>query len=106
MCFGLVLALALVLAGCGNGEGRTALAIQRAHITEDGRLVVSTECATGLTATVGSDHGGSDLPEVTVRGYPQVGRCHPRVSAPLPTKMATRPDRIVDGTTSMVVAVD
>lgn len=75
------------------------------------RLVV--ECATDVTVTVGKDHGGSALPEVTVYGRPKVGRCHPEVLSPLTPAFdprtdatpPTSPAQFVDGATSQVVHV-
>jgi hypothetical protein len=92
------------LTGCGTDPGRTALAIEATRWAEDGTLVVATECARLLEAEVGRDHGGSDLPQVTVWGRPEVGRCEPEVVVTVPRDAAGGlPTKIVDGTTAMVV---
>lgn len=101
----LAAAVALVsivgLGGCGTRPTETALAIRSTRWSSDGHLVVSTECAADVRATVGVDHGGSDLAQVTVWGNPRVGRCQPEVEVELPGR--ARPAKIVDGTTSMVI---
>lgn len=89
------------LSGCGTRPTETALAIRSTRWSSDGHLVVSTECADQVRASVGIDHGGSDLAEVTVWGNPRVGRCQPEVEVELPGR--DRPAKIVDGTTSMVI---
>lgn len=92
------------LTGCGADPGRTALAIEGTRWATDGTLVVTTECAGRLEAEVGPDHGGSDLPQVTVWGRPEVGRCVAEVTVTLARDTAGRlPAKIVDGTTSMVL---
>ena len=80
---------------------RTALAIDGATWLGPTRISVGTECAMDLVVTVGADHGGSDLPEVTIWGRPRAGRCHPTVTVRLPRRTA----KIVDGTTSEVITL-
>ncbi len=87
------------LSGCGVDQGRTALAITAATRTADGALVVATECAQRLEVHVGPDHGGSDLPEITVWGVPEVGRCRPGIAVAVPPGTT----KVVDGATSQVV---
>jgi hypothetical protein len=67
------------------------------------------ECATDVIVVRSKDHGGSDLPEITVWGRPKVGRCHPDAVA----AFSISDDRItpghpgltkfIDGATSQVV---
>ena len=100
------LSAAAWLSACGGPAPRTALAIEDAHWTARGTLVVTTECADDVEVEVGADHGGSDLMEVTLWGRPRVGRCRPSLEVPLdPGVRATRPSQVVDGTTSMVVDI-
>lgn len=97
-----VLAVAMgvaALAGCGIDQGRTALAITAATRTADGGLVIAAECAKRLEVHVGPDHGASDLPEVTIWGVPEVGRCTPEIAVAVPPGTT----KVVDGATSQVV---
>ena len=98
------LTVLVAASGCGANGDRTALAFTHPRWNDAGDLVVSTECATDLSVEVGTDHGGSDLWEVTVWGRPAMGRCRPAIEVKLPVEARTaRPPKVVDGTTSMVV---
>lgn len=65
------------------------------------RFRVVVECAEDVTVTVGRDHGGGALPEVTVWGRPTIGRCQSTAEVTVPGL----PGKIVDGATSQVVEI-
>jgi len=92
----------LALGGCGGGEQRVALAIQRAE-RPDGVVVFHVECADDVEVELRSDPAGSGLLEVTVWGDPQVGTCDTKGRA---SARDLAGDRFVDGATSQVVTVE
>ena len=98
----------LAIAGLRDGrpvdDARVPLPIERAYPRGFGaRIQLQVECATDVEVVIGKDHGGSDLPEITVWGRPKVGRCHPEEAAT--TLGPNRTDKIVDGATSQVVTI-
>lgn len=62
-------------------------------------LVLTTECATDVSATVGIDAGGSEVPQISVTGDPQVGRCSPTATVTVPAGTT----KVIDAATSQVI---
>ena len=89
----------LLLASCGTDETGAVLAIDEATWAADGRLRLTTECAGDVAVELGADAGGSDLLQVTLRGEPKVGRCHPAVVVAVPAGTT----KVIDAATSQVV---
>jgi hypothetical protein len=99
----------VAIAGVDDHHGAdsqlAALPIERATAEGfGGRIRLTVECATDVAVTIDADHGGSDLPEVTVWGRPKVGRCHPDAAVSFPGPRSI--PKLVDGATSQVVEVE
>lgn len=99
MALTVVMAVVLSATACRPDESSTALAVTDHRWVAPGRLEVGTECADDVSAELGQDHGGSGLVQITLTGAPRLGRCTPTVTVELPPET----DRVVDGTTSMVI---
>ena len=108
----------IALAGARSGrpvdDARVPLPIEKATVLGfGGNVHLVVECATDVTVTVGKDHGGSALAEVTVWGRPKVGRCHPdeaSIGGGVHNGLPPGPDgssqqKFVDGATSQVVTI-
>lgn len=98
----------IAIAGLRGGrpvdDARVPLPIERAYPHGFGaRIQLRVECATDVEVVIGKDHGGSELPEITVWGRPKVGRCHPEEAAIGSTPKVG--PKFVDGATSQVVEI-
>lgn len=97
----LVCVAAAALAGCGGGEERASLAIDRAERRGD-VVVLTTECADDVEVEARPDPAGSGLVQVSLWGAPVVGRCAPEVEVEVPAEQA----KLVDAATGQVVDIE
>ena len=100
----LLLALPLgaaALAGCGGGEERASLAIDRAERHGDA-IEITTECASDLEAEVRPDPAGSGLLQISVWGAPEVGRCASELAI---IGVPVDQTKVVDAATGQVVDI-
>ena len=88
--------------GCGREAKRTALAVREAR-TDSGAVVVTTECADQITFELHPDPLGSGLTQVSLWGYPTVGRCRPEIHL---NGVDASTTKLVDAATGQVVSVD